>query len=212
MGATSLARITGIVYLLYFLTAIAGAQLTGGVTGVGAASGELIHEPMYRLGVAVGELSTLLYLVLVALLYRLLLPVDGTVAILALVFGAVGCAVTAVAAVFQIAAPVDPDLAVAFLSLNRQALHVALAFFAGFDVFIGVLVYRSRFLPRFIGALMVVSGGGWMITLAPTLPPPVAIPIALIGGLAEVALMVSLLAFGVRRTPTATSASSHVGV
>ncbi len=203
MSATRFARITGFVYLLYFLTAIGGGQLTGGVTGLGTLSGGLIHRPTYQLGVGIGEVSTLLYLVLVSLLYGLLRPVNATVAILALVFGAAGCAVTAVGAVFQMTAPGEPELVLLFLNLNRQALHVSLAFFAGFDICIGVLVYKSAFLPRFIGAWMVVAGLGWLTALAPALPPPVAIPVVLIGGLAELALMVSLLAVGFTRTPAA---------
>ncbi len=200
MPPTDLARFTGVVYLLYFLTAIGGAQLSGGVTVVGTASTDVIHRPTYHAAVAVGEVATLLYLALIDLLYRLLRRVNGTVAILALLCGAVGCAVTAVAALFQMAAPTDTNLAVTFLNLNRQALHVALVFFAGFDICVGFLVYRSGFLPRFIGAWMVVAGAGWLTALAPAVPSALAIPITLIGGLAEVALMVSLLAFGARKS------------
>ena len=194
MRPATFARLTGVVYLLYFVTAFASAQLSGGVTSLGSVAAESIHRSTYEAGVAVGEVSTVLYLVLVVLLVRLLLAVSNTAAWLALVFGVTGCAITAIGAVFQHAALVDPD----YLKLNAQALHVALVFFAGFDAFIGYLIYRSGFLPRIIGALMLLAGAGWFAALAPAVPRPVAIAVAVVGGGAEVVLMLWLLAFGVK--------------
>src|SRR5215831_6940929 len=161
MSAATLARITGAVYLLYFLTAVGGAQLSGGVTGLGSSSVDAIHRSTYDAGIAIGEVSTVLYLALVVLLYALLRSVNGTLATLSLAFGATGCAVTIVAAVFQNAAATQPELAVAFLNVSREALHVALVLFAAFDMSIGYLVYRSGFLPRLIGVAMLVAGAGW---------------------------------------------------
>jgi len=207
MRPATFARITGAVYLLYFLSAIGGGQLSGGVTVLGSVSADAIGRSTYQPGLAVGEVSTLLYLALVVLLYRLLQGVNNTAALLALVFGATGCAVTAIAAVFQHAAPLvagaEPALALAFLKANGQALHVALVFFAGFDAFMGFLIFRSGFLPRFIGVLMLVAGAGWLAALAPAVPSPLAIAIAAVGGLAELALMSWLLAFGVRKESAA---------
>jgi len=194
MRPATFARITGVVYLLYFVTAFASAQLTAGITGMGSVAPDAIHRSTYQPGIAIGEVSTMLYLALVVLLYRLLRQANGTVAVLALAFGATGIAVTAVAAVFQSAAVADPAL----LRINGRALHAALLFFAGFDAFVGYLIYRSGVLPRFIGVWMVVAGVGWLAALAPSIPSPLAIPLAVIGGSAEVVLMVWLLVFGVR--------------
>ena len=190
MTVSRFARITGAVYLLYFVTAIVGGLLSGGVAGLGSASVDAIHRSTYQAGIAIGEVSTVLYLTLVVLLFRLLSGVNQTAARLALVFGVSGCAITAVGAVFESAALSDPS----YLKLNAQALHVALVFFAGFDFFIGYLVYRSGFLPRLIGVLMLVAGVGWLTALGPAVPAPVAAS----GGLAEVALMLWLLIAGVR--------------
>ena len=215
MRRLAFARITGAVYLLYFVTAFASAQLTAGVTALGTVAPDAVRRSTYQPGIALGEVSTFLYLALVVLLYRIFRHVNGTAAVMALVFGAVGCAVTVTAAVFQNAAPLvdgaDPQLAVAFLRVNGQALHVALVFFAGFDAFIGFLIYRSGLLPRIIGAWMLVAGVAWFAALAPSIPRPFVIAIAIVGGGAEIALMLWLLAFGVRTESAAGSrdALSH---
>ena len=47
-----------------------------------------------------------------------------------------------------------------FLDLNAQAGYVGIVLFAVFDIVIGCLIFRSTFLPRILGALMVVAGVG----------------------------------------------------
>lgn len=203
------ARATGAVYLMYFVTAFGSAQLSGGVTALGRISPAAIQQPAYHLGVAMGEVSDLLYLTLVVLLYQLLRQVHNTAAMMALAFGAVGCAITALAAVFQNVAASDAGTAVTALNVNRQALHVALVFFAGFDAWIGFLIYRSRLLPRLIGAAMLVAGAGWLTALAPGVPASLAILVALVGGGAEIVLMLWLLVYGVRDTSATGDALAH---
>ena len=204
MRAATFARITGTVYLLYFLTAIASVLLAPGVTGPGRLAPDAFNGSTYQLGVALGMVATSLYLALVGLFYRLFRPVNGTVALLALLFGVMGCAVTAFGIVLQHAAPVvagsEPDLALVFLKVNAQALHLALVFFGTFQLFLGYLIYRSNFLPRFIGVLIAVAGVGWLTALGPGLPWPLATGIAAFGGIAELSLMVWLLVLGVRQT------------
>ncbi len=60
------ARITGVVYLLYFLTAVLGVFLIRGlvVSGDAAATANnlLAHERLFRLSVAVGLIGTALYI------------------------------------------------------------------------------------------------------------------------------------------------------
>jgi hypothetical protein len=208
MGPATFARITGATYLLYFLTAIGGALLAPGVSGPGTLAPDAFSGSTYQLGVALGLVSTCLYLAVVGLLYRLFLPVNGTVALLALVFGVMGCAVTAFGTVLQhaplVVASADPELALVFLKVNAQALHVALVFFGTFQLFLGYLIYRSNFLPRLIGVLIAVAGVGWLTALGPGLPALLAIVVALLGAVAEGALMLWLLVFGVRQTSSVT--------
>jgi hypothetical protein len=75
------ARITGVVYLLYFLTAISGSLLVG----------------WPRLSLTVNLISTALYVALTLLLYYLFKPVNKNLSLLAALLSLAGCAITALA-------------------------------------------------------------------------------------------------------------------
>jgi hypothetical protein len=88
-------------------------------------------------------------------------------------------------------------LALLFLNLNDQAGSVALVFFGLFDVLIGLLIFRSTFLPRILGVLMAVAGLGWLTFLSLPLANYLLTYIEVLGFLAEALLMLWLLAIGV---------------
>jgi hypothetical protein len=88
-------------------------------------------------------------------------------------------------------------LAQMFLDLNAQAGYVGIVFFGGFDIVVGCLIFRSTFLPRILGALMVVAGLGWLTFLSPQLANHVLTPIEVLGFVAELGLMFWLLVRGV---------------
>ena len=71
------ARLTGVVYLLYFLPAL-GAQL-------------MIGHKLVALGNATNELGVGLYLLLTLLFYSLFKPVNRSLSLLAALFGIAGC-------------------------------------------------------------------------------------------------------------------------
>jgi hypothetical protein len=164
------ARITGVVYLLFFLTAVLGAFVTPGISGLGGMSGDaaatantiLAHEPSFRLGWALGLISTACYVALMALFYQLFKYVSRSLALLAVFFGLVGCVITAIQSLFQLAPLVVlgnsqylsvfnvkqlQALAQLLLDLNAQAGYIALVFFGVFQLLIGYLIFRSTFLP-----------------------------------------------------------------
>jgi Domain of unknown function (DUF4386) len=107
------ARITGVVYFLFFLTAILGEFFTqqAGISGLGALPGDvaatanniLAHESSYLLGFALGLISTVCSVAVTALFYQLFKPVSRSLALLAAFFGLVGCAITAFGSLFQLA-------------------------------------------------------------------------------------------------------------
>lgn len=57
--------------------------------------------------------------------------------------------------------------------------------------------FKSTFLPRILGALMVIAGLGWLTFLSPPFANSVLTPIEVLGFLAESALMLWLLVRGV---------------
>lgn len=82
--------------------------------------------------------------------------------------------------------------------LRRAALSpAALVFFGVYDLLIGWLILGSTFLPRFLGALMVVAGLGWLTFLYEPLADRLSPYVQGLGIIAEALLMLWLLVAGV---------------
>jgi Domain of unknown function (DUF4386) len=222
------ARITGVVYLLYFLTAVLGEFFIRGlvVSGDAAATATniLAHEPLFRLGLAVGLIATACYIAVTALFYNLFKPVNRSLSLLAAFFSLVGCAIQAFGSLFQLAPLVVlggsqylsvfkveqlKALALMFLELNVQASYISLVFFGLYCLLIGYLIFRSTFLPRILGALMAFAGLGWLTFLSPPLANHLSPYIQVLGVLAEGSLMLWLLVIGVNVQRWKEQASSH---
>jgi hypothetical protein len=210
------ARITGVVYLLYFLTAIAAVMLVGGtvVSGDAAATANniLAHKTAMESGFAVGLLGTALYIAMTALFYGLFKHVNRTLARLATFFSLVGCAIQASGSLFQIAPLIVlggthylsafssaqlQALAMLSLDLYRQAGFIYIVFFGLFDIAIGHLIFRSTFLPRVLGVLMAIAGVGWLTFLSPQLAARLSPYVDVLGFVAELFLMLWLVVMGV---------------
>ena len=210
------ARLTGVVYLLYFLTAILAEVFMKGivVSGDAAATANNIqaHEPLFRLGLGTGLIATAWYIALTALLYELFKPVNRSVSLVAAFFSLVGCAIQAFGAVFQLAPLVisgssadlsafKPEqsqaLALILFKLDSQAQTITLVFFGLYCLLIGFLIFKSTFLPRILGVLMALAGLGWLTFLAPPLANALSPYVLVLGFLAELSLMLWLLVKGV---------------
>src|SRR5215472_17535793 len=210
------ARLIGVVYLLMFLTSILSDRLLSGLVVENNASVTathlLTHESLFRLGIATALIDTALYLGLTALFYDLFKPVSRRVSFTAAFFGLVGCAIQAGGSAFELFSLVVlrsgqgetllnveqlPGLALLFLKLNDQAVIVALTFFAVYCLLIGYLILWSTFLPRFLGALMVLAGLGWLTFLYQPLAHRLSPYVQVLGVAAEALLMLWLLVMGV---------------
>jgi hypothetical protein len=211
-----LARITGVVYLLYFLTAMTGELLIRGnpVAGNSAATATnlLAHERLFQASMAIGLVATGLYIAVTVLFYTLFEPVNRTMCLLAAFFSVVGCAIQAVGSLFRVAPfaileggsylsvfRVEQLQAMALMSLelNVQTTYIYLVFFGMFNFTIGYLIFKSTFLPRFLGVLMALSGVGWLTFLSPSLAHSLLVYIEILGIVAEASLMLWLLVKGV---------------
>lgn len=210
------ARTIGVVYLLYFLTAFLGAFLMNGLVvssdAAATAHNILAHEALYRSGFAVGLIANAFYIALTALFYGLFEPVNRSISLVAAFFSLVGCAVQIFGGLFQLAPfvilgnnqflgvfTVEQLQAAVMLSLKlySQTFSIALVLFALYDLSIGYLIFKSTFLPRILGALLMSAGLGWLTVLWPPLATAVSSYVIALGGLAEILLMVWLLVKGV---------------
>jgi Domain of unknown function (DUF4386) len=214
------ARLTGGVYLLYFVTAILGEvflQQAGlsGLSPTGSDAATLArnlqsNQGSYQLGVAIGLISTVLYVAVTSLFYLLFRPVSRTISLLALAFGLVAMAVTALGAVFELA-PLTvlgtassalstqqvQVLALTWLKIGEDVSPVSLVFTGFFQIAIGILILRSGFLPRIFGVLIGLAGIGWLTFLAPPVSTALLTYLEVLGVLGEVPLMLWLLVMGV---------------
>ena len=210
------ARLIGLVYLSYFLIAFLGGFFIKRVVVAGdpaaTATNLLAHEATYRAGFAIGLVGNVIYIALTALFYRLFKPVNPTISLLMAFFSLVGCTTQIIAGVLQLAPLVvlrDSQLAGAFhvgqlraaalvsLSLYSQTFNISFVLFALFDFLLGYLIFRSTFLPRIFGVLMMIAG----VVASTFLYPPLAIALKWfvlpVAGLAEVVLMLWLIVKGV---------------
>lgn len=210
------ARVAGLFYLLVFVTGGIGLFAGGGlvVPGDAAATAANLqaHESSFRFLSAANLLATASYIAVTALFYVLFKPVDKTISLVAAFFSLVGCAVGAVSSALQLAAlvilgkagsasPFTPEhlqvMASIALKVSGQCNGIALVFFGFYCLLIGCLVLRSTFLPRALGALMVLAGFGWLTFLWPPLASALS-PYNLAPGiLGEGALTLWLLVAGV---------------
>ena len=209
-------RTIGVVYLLYFVTAIFSLLFLKGVAVPGnmaaTAHNFLSHEPAFRSSFAFNLVATAFYIALTALFYSLFEPVNKVISLLAAFFSLMGCAIQTVGSLFQLAPFViigvnaSPDtfnanqlqtLSLMLLKFQTQAFNIGLIFFAFYCLLIGYLILRSTLLPRFLGVLMLAAGLGWLTFLVPPFAAQLSRYTQILGFFAEVSLMLWLLIMGV---------------
>jgi hypothetical protein len=130
---------------------------------------------LFRLGFATYLIEAFCDLVLAWLFYILLKPVHRELALLSAFFGLVSMSLFAVTKMFYFSAPTflkskyltafSPEqlegLAGAFLSLYGGLSGLFMLFYGTAWIIRGYLTFRSGYLPRFIGVLMLVAGLGF---------------------------------------------------
>jgi hypothetical protein len=136
-------------------------------------------EQVFRMGIIVGVVSDAVYILLAFAFYRLLLPLGRTAATLLVVFAAAGAGIGLVSAgaklnvltvldtaPFLQAFTAEQLQAQAILSLRSYSnlLRVAELFWGLWLFPLGLLVYRSGFLPRALGVLLMAGSLGYAIS------------------------------------------------
>jgi len=142
------------------------------------ASNITAHETLFRLGIAGAVIGQAAFIFVALALYDLLKGVNRRHASLMVILIVVSIPIAFVNEVNSVAAIVllrgadflavidktqREALAMLFLKLHGQGFVVAEMFWGLWLFPLGLLVYRSRFLPRFLGVWLVLAGVAWVI-------------------------------------------------
>lgn len=215
------ARIAGFLYLLViagglFAQVFVRERLIIGGDAAATADNLLQHATLFRLGFGIHLAYLLCAIVLAVILYDMLRRVSAALALLALCFDMAAITVEGIHLLHHLAplllltdsglAGMEPSqlqaMAYAQARLFAYGFGISLVFFGAFCIVAGVLIYRSRFLPRTLGVMMVIAGICYLVNsfalflapgLASLLFPYILMPCLL----AELSLALWLLVKGI---------------
>jgi hypothetical protein len=177
------ARVSGILYLIIFVVApfpfiVGRAGLVVPGDAITTANNILASKSLFRLGMAAETIVFLVEIVLAALLFVLLRPVNKPLS-LAAAFSRVGEAVvqavnlltsalvllllgdTGYLSVFNF--DQLSSLSMLFLDVNAFVILVWGFLFGLHLLLLGYLVYKSEFWPRILGILLLLAGVGYLL-------------------------------------------------
>lgn len=175
-----------------------------------------LNTGLFRIGFAAYLLEAFSDVVLAWLFYLLLKPVNRELSLLSAFFGLVSMTLFAVTKMFYASAPMfisstslgafptsqTEALASLFLSMYARLNGLFMLFYGTAWIIRGWLTFKSGYLPRFLGVIMVIAGGGFVakniaLVLAPRYSSDLLLAPMLLNGLA---LTIWLLAKGINRS------------
>jgi hypothetical protein len=212
------ARALGLLFLFVivcgvFAQGVVSERLINFADAAATASNILAHRGLFQIGFAVYLIEMASQVATAALWYVLLRPVSRPIALVAAFIELAGAIVKTFARVFFIA-PLwvlsggstllhgfTPEqvqsAALILLRVNDTGAATAMAFF-GFSTFLnGYLIFKSTFLPRWLGVMGMIAGLCWLLFLYPPLGRAAFGVTALYGLLDSVAIILWLTIRGV---------------
>ena len=224
------ARLAGLLYLIWIISGLYGmfyvpSKINMRGEAVTAAQNILSNEFLFRTGIINDLISGTIWMFMVLILYRLFKSVNERQAKLMVAFVIVQIPTVFVIEAFNITSLMifkgellktfevsqREDLAMLFQKMNDYVV-LALGIYWGLWLFpLGILVYRSGFLPRFLGAWLLINGFSLLVlTFTGILLPQykdMVFKISFPAMLGEVVFMLWLLIKGAKNNiPTITNA------
>jgi hypothetical protein len=216
------ARLAGLLYLILVITGVYGimyipSQIIVAGDSVSTAKNMISNELLFRTGILNDIISNTIFLFLVLVLYRLFKQVNENQAKLmfALVLVQIPCVFMMEA--FNITSLMilkgeilktfdlsqRQDLAMLFLKINDYGILPLEMFWGLWLLPFGLLVYKSGFIPRIFGILLVIAGIAYMIDstiamLVPNYSVFVNKPTLLLVAIGEISITLWLLIKGVK--------------
>jgi hypothetical protein len=171
--------------LLYILTSIAGFFAMGYVPNklivhanpVATVNNIAAHEMLFRFGIAAQLIGQAAFIFVALALYKLLEGVNRRHASLMVILIVVSIPIALVNELNSLAAlalvrgddflsivdkPQRDAFAMLFINIHGRGLVVAELFWGLWLFPLALLVYRSRFLPRFLGVWLALAGAAWV--------------------------------------------------
>jgi hypothetical protein len=212
------ARFAGATFLLYVIAGIYAQSFVSDRLIVfrdaaTTSANILANQGIYKLGLTIYLLEMAGQIATVVLFYQLLKPVSRTGAMLAAAFELTGCGIKIFSRLFyfvpllmlgknasslSVFSKEQLDaLALLLLRINDNGAAIALAFFGFASALQGWLIYKSGFLPRWLGVLAFIGGVGWLTFLSPPLGMSLFMYLAVFALIGVLATIIWLLTIGV---------------
>ena len=184
----ALARLAGILYLVMVPFGFFGVMWVPSIIFVpgdtaATANNIMASESLFRLGIVSALIVQVLHIFVVLVLYKLLKPVNKNLALLMVIIALVGVPIAMLSELNQYAALVllsGADYFAAFtteqlnaqvtLFLNMREAGLVIAWiFWGLWLFpMGYLVFKSGYIPRILGILLMIGCVGYLIDFLTT--------------------------------------------
>ncbi len=216
------ARLAGALYLYIIVAGLfaelfARGSLVVPSDAAATAANVLGNESIFRVGFSGELLHVTVDIIVAVLLYALLRPVDRQVSLIAALMRVACAIILAVSSLTHFAAlrllkggeylsafssEQLQGLALLAMKMHGDGYTIALLFFAFACLSLGYLIYRSGYLPKFLGVLMALAGVCYLLNslthfLAPALSAQLFAVLFLPILVAELALTLWLLVKGV---------------
>jgi len=211
------ARIAGVLYLFIAVSGIFNGMFGPSsliVLGDAAitANNIMASESIFRLGIVNDLIAQTVGILLVLVLYKLLKPVNKNQALLMVIFALVGIPIVMLNLLNQFAAQLLLSganyltvfaadqlqaLVMLFLNLDEHGFFIAHIFWGLWLFPMGYLVYKSGYIPRILGILLIIAGFGYLIDFVTFFFVPSFGPIKMFTFIGEVLFPLWLLIKGV---------------
>jgi len=172
-------RVAGFFYLVLVIVGVFGllyvpSQIIVQDDATATVNNILANETLFRMGIVSALLTQVIFIFLALSLYKVLSIIDRTQAVLMVVLALIGVPIAMLNELNPIAALMvlkNPELsalapetaAMFFLDLQQNGIQIASIFWGLWLLPFGYLIFRSDFLPKILGILLLLDGTAYVL-------------------------------------------------
>jgi hypothetical protein len=183
MNPNKTARIAGVLYLLHAVFAFFTLLYVPSIfivpgDAATTANNIMASESLFRISFVSDLIQQIVFILLVLVLFKLLKPVDKNHTVLMVILALVGVPIAMLNTLNQFAALLLASgadyltvftadqlqaLVMLFLELQKHGVFIAQIFWGLWLVPFGYLVFKSGYIPRILGVLLIIACFGYLI-------------------------------------------------